>query len=554
MKEACQTLRATGEVSANGCADHLRGARSKAEKPSLLMFHGWAASSAVWQCVVGELAQAFDVIPIDLPGHGAATAQSFASLDAYIDALLAGDAVSLPKRFAVLGWSLGGLLAAKLAERAPDRVWALIMVATNRQFVASDDWPDAVAAQVFSDFETQLARSGADQAFMRRFWQLQCRGGVQARRDVQWLSSSLAQRRAEPEALTTTLRWLQSASLPDLDRLPMPVLHQFGGHDALVPVRAAQSIRRLASRGKVQRDYRVTVFRQSSHLPFLSEPRAWLAQTREFLGEAGSTDVPQPVDKGAVARAFSKAAVSYDQHAGLQYQLGSGLLQQLPKNAPGRVLDLGAGTGRLGVALAQTYPDAQLVQLDLSASMLDQCRQQAAFGAGVQGDFDCLPFADGSFDLVFSNLALQWCFRLESTLSALCRQLAPGGLLLMTTLTSGSMRELGEAWAGVDEREHINNFYDQQHWRFALEKAGFVVDAWEPETRTEYFAELSKLLTSVRGIGAGNATAGRPLGLTGKRRFARFVANYDAMRNGQGLLPLSYEIVSAVLRRPAESG
>ena len=426
------------------------------------------------------------------------------------------------------------------------------MVATNQQFVATKAWPDAVAAETFGEFKAQLQKDSDGRSFMRRFWQLQCRGAKRSRRDVQALAASLGDIHCAPESLALTLQWLQDEHLPDVAALPMPVLHQFGCHDALVPVRAAQCARRRVAHRNAGRNYLVTVFGESSHLPFLSEREAWLQQTHVFLDDAFQTGLSQQIDKSAVARAFSKAAVNYDKHASFQFRQGEDLLALLPQRKAQRVLDLGAGTGKLSIALANLYPAADLVQLDLSSKMLDQCRQKTLHGSLVQADFDQLPFASGSFDLIFSNLALQWCFCIEQTLAALYRQLAPGGQLLVTTLTAGSMRELGEAWAGVDESEHISNFYGPTAWRNAIDEAGFHVEVWQAHSLTEHFAELSALLTSVRGIGASNANAGRPMGLTGKERYAQFVKNYEALRTEDGLLPLSYELLTAVVRRPAE--
>lgn len=71
---------------------------------------------------------------------------------------------------------------------------------------------------------------------------------------------------------------------------------------------------------------------------------------------------------------------------------------------------------------------------------LDLCRyagggknKQAAHRY-VCGDMDALPFADASFDWVFSNLAIQWCQHLPHALSELYRVTKPGGVVGFTTL------------------------------------------------------------------------------------------------------------------------
>jgi ubiquinone/menaquinone biosynthesis C-methylase UbiE len=70
------------------------------------------------------------------------------------------------------------------------------------------------------------------------------------------------------------------------------------------------------------------------------------------------------------------------------------------EEAPGRVLDLGTGTGDAAVALARRFPDAEL-----SAEMVAEARRKlppelAGRVRFEQADSSALPYPDGSFDLV----------------------------------------------------------------------------------------------------------------------------------------------------------
>jgi ubiquinone/menaquinone biosynthesis C-methylase UbiE len=75
-------------------------------------------------------------------------------------------------------------------------------------------------------------------------------------------------------------------------------------------------------------------------------------------------------------------------------------------------LDVGTGPGPIAVEIARQRPGLTMVGLDLAAHMLEEASRQAARaaldsrGAWSQADGHCLPFADGSFDLVVSSLAL----------------------------------------------------------------------------------------------------------------------------------------------------
>jgi ubiquinone/menaquinone biosynthesis C-methylase UbiE len=70
---------------------------------------------------------------------------------------------------------------------------------------------------------------------------------------------------------------------------------------------------------------------------------------------------------------------------------------------PARILDVGTGTGAGALRLAQRFPDATVVGVDLSEAMLEQARRNTPAGVSItyeRADASALPFADGSFDLV----------------------------------------------------------------------------------------------------------------------------------------------------------
>ena len=86
---------------------------------------------------------------IDLPGHSPAAFQSsLAQPEQLIDDLCA----RTPQNSVWVGWSLGGMLAQRLACRHPGHVRQLVCIAAGLQFLSSDDWPCGLSAQDFSSF------------------------------------------------------------------------------------------------------------------------------------------------------------------------------------------------------------------------------------------------------------------------------------------------------------------------------------------------------------------------------------------------------------------
>jgi ubiquinone/menaquinone biosynthesis C-methylase UbiE len=70
---------------------------------------------------------------------------------------------------------------------------------------------------------------------------------------------------------------------------------------------------------------------------------------------------------------------------------------------PARILDVGTGTGAGAIKLADRFPDASVVGVDLSEAMLEHARRNTPADLAVtyrRADASALPFADASFDLV----------------------------------------------------------------------------------------------------------------------------------------------------------
>jgi len=109
-----------------------------------------------------------------------------------------------------------------------------------------------------------------------------------------------------------------------------------------------------------------------------------------------------------------------------------------------QILDCGCGPGSITVGLARWAPDGQTVGIDRAAEQLDGARTRArALGvknvAFRQGDIFDLPFADGSFDVVFSQTVLFHIPEREKALAEIKRVLRPGGLVALRDAINASI-------------------------------------------------------------------------------------------------------------------
>jgi malonyl-CoA O-methyltransferase len=258
--------------------------------------------------------------------------------------------------------------------------------------------------------------------------------------------------------------------------------------------------------------------------------------------------VEPSLDKKRVAAHFGRAAETYDAHDLLQREVAARAVERLDymNVAPQRVLDLGAGTGRCARALAQRYRKAQLVQCDLALAMLQTSRHRLPRWFSrhrfVCADAERLPFADASFDLVFSSLALQWCEDLPATFAGVRRTLRDSGLFLFTTLGPDTLKELRAAFAAVSDAAHVHRFIDMHDIGDCLSMAGFADPVMEAEHITVEYDDVRTLLRDLKGLGAANADRTRPRGMLGPRQLERVIAAYETRRRA-GKLPATYEVV-----------
>lgn len=262
-------------------------------------------------------------------------------------------------------------------------------------------------------------------------------------------------------------------------------------------------------------------------------------------------EAPRPV-KRDVRRAFERAARTYDEAAVLQREVGTRLLEHLDpmRIDPRCVLDLGCGTGETLAALQRRYSRATVIGLDLAQAMLARAAARAPWWRRTLGrpraplvcaDAERMPLATGSVELVFSNLALQWCDPARVFVES-ARVLAPQGLFIFSTFGPDTLMELRAAFASTGGGTHVNTFIDMHDLGDGLVASGFSDPVMEMEVLTLEYADAQAVARDLKAIGAVNALPGRARGLSGRGRWSRMSQAYESYRRN-GSLPATFEVV-----------
>lgn len=249
-----------------------------AAAPELVLLHGWGLHSVVWDPIVPALLEHYQVTVIDLPGMGRSPLpRGDYDLDYVIRQVLA----VAPARAVWAGWSLGGQIATAVAARCPERVSALLLVASNPSFVQREDWPCAMVPEQLQQFRDFYEED--PEGTLIRFLSLQCRGSLRMKDDIRFLQEILyLQGLPAPQALRAGLRLLAELDVrADFQGLTQPVQVVLGARDVLVPAGLASFLSSLLSRSL--HPCQVSVLAGSGHVPFLSEPDAFLAAALPFL-------------------------------------------------------------------------------------------------------------------------------------------------------------------------------------------------------------------------------------------------------------------------------
>lgn len=218
-------------------------------------------------------------------------------------------------------------------------------------------------------------------------------------------------------------------------------------------------------------------------------------------------------------------------------------------------LDLGARDGTLARALAARRGSVRVVMAEPATGFLT-----GAPGLRVAADPELPPFAEGSFDLIASALALHWIADLPGALVQLRRALKPDGLLLAAMLGGQTLVELRTVLfeaelaeeGGVSPR--VSPAIELSDAAGLLQRAGFALPVADSEMIAVGYPDMLALMRDLRGMGETNSLAARRRGGLRRTTLARAAAIYaERFGDADSRIQATFEVLFLCGWAPHES-
>lgn len=149
---------------------------------------------------------------------------------------------------------------------------------------------------------------------------------------------------------------------------------------------------------------------------------------------------------------------AYARNGAFVHGLAGGVLEWLAAEAGERILDLGCGDGQLSARIAAT--GAKVTGVDASPQMVAAARARGI--PAEEARAESLPYADQSFDAVFSNAVLHWVRDQDAMLEEVHRVLRPGGRFVAEMGGHGNIAAIRVALSAVLARRGLagdSNYY-----------------------------------------------------------------------------------------------
>jgi len=244
----------------------------------LLFIHGWSFNSTIWEGHLDHLKDQFQVIAVDLRGHGKSEAgkarlslPQFASDLNYMIKQLELNKVN------IVGWSMGGSVAIRLFFLCPERLQSLTLVSATPSLIQREGFPHALPLAVVKKLKTQVKRDHLNA--LKAFRDLILSPEEEELDTIGAVKEILSQEfDGSQKTSESSLVVLMEEDLREfLDGLSLPTLIVHGAKDRICLPGAAVYLNEKVKGSKL------LMLKECGHAPFLTYPLQFRAGLTRFL-------------------------------------------------------------------------------------------------------------------------------------------------------------------------------------------------------------------------------------------------------------------------------
>jgi len=250
----------------------------------LFFIHGWAANSRIWEGQLKYFSSKYEVIALDLPGHGQSSWRQVSLADLAEEIEYLRQKLNLDK-LNFVGSSLGGMVALKYCDNFPAHGQRLVLAGSPPRFFKSADYPYGLEISRIRKLDQQLDSDYPMilNVFFRSLFTMEERKNQQVDLSQMLRLDSFVPNQT---ALKHFLTFIEKEDLIDaLLRISVPVHFICGTDDYLCPPMAVKYFAGKMRQGGFD------FIKGCGHFPFMTKPQEFNKLLENFLNRHGYSDV-----------------------------------------------------------------------------------------------------------------------------------------------------------------------------------------------------------------------------------------------------------------------
>ena len=241
--------------------------------PAIVFSNALGTDGRIWDRLIEPLGARYHLITYDSRGHGLSDAPGGPySIEGLADDLLALASFIGLERFALVGISVGGLIAQQVAIQAPGKLAALVLCDTAARIGTLESWSTRIEAMAAGDLD-QIADPIIERWFA---------GAFRNQRQAELAGWRNMMTRTPVKGYVATCQALRDADLTaEVRKISAPTLMVAGEEDRATPPALVKGTADLIAGASFK------MIRQAAHMPCIEQPDRLSALIAEHLEGAG---------------------------------------------------------------------------------------------------------------------------------------------------------------------------------------------------------------------------------------------------------------------------